>query len=81
MTPNARAQQAQSYTEKRAHDLDLKYPGSTFTHALALKSHGKDSRYLSLVLVVGPFANLSEDFMALCDFLGRARALKAQSEL
>jgi hypothetical protein len=28
-------------------------------------------------LVVGPFANLSDDFMVLCDFLGRARALKA----
>ena len=39
-----------------------------------LKSHGKDGRYL--VLVVGPFANLSDDFMVLCDFLG-ARALKA----
>ena len=36
---------------------------------------GKDGRYL--VLVVGPFANLSDDFMVLCDFLGRARALKA----
>ena len=73
MTPNARAQQVQSDTEKRAHDLDLKYPGSTFTQVL--KSHGKDGRYL--VLVVGPFANLSDDFMVLCDFLGRARALKA----
>ena len=40
-----------------------------------LKSHGKDGRYL--VLVVGPFVNLSDDFMVLCDFLGRARALKA----
>ena len=46
------AQQVQSDTEKRAHDLDLKYPGSTFTQVL--KSHGKDGRYL--VLVVGPFA-------------------------
>ena len=36
----------------------------------------KDGRYL--VLVVGPFANLSGDFMVLlCDFLGRARAVKA----
>ena len=59
MTPNAIAQQVQSDTEKRAHDLDLKYPGSTFTQVL--KSHGKDGRYL--VLVVGPFANLSDDFM------------------
>ena len=73
ITPNARAQQVQSDTEKRAHDLDLKYPGSTFTQVL--KSHGKDGR--SLVLVVGPFANLSDDFMVLCDCLGRARALEA----
>ena len=72
MTPNVRAQQVQSDIEKRAHDLDLKYPGSTFTQVL--KSHGKDGRYL--VLVVGPFANLSDDFMVLCDFLGRARPLK-----
>ena len=35
-----RAQQVQSDTDKRAHDLDLKYPGSTFTQVL--KSHGKD---------------------------------------
>ena len=68
-----RNSQVQVDTEKRAHDLDLKYPGSTFTQVL--KSHGKDGRYL--VLVVGPFANLSDDFMVLCDFLGRARALKA----
>ena len=40
----------QADTEKRAHDLDLKYPGFTFTQVL--KSHGKDGRYL--VLDVGP---------------------------
>ena len=73
MTMNARAQQVQADTEKRAHDLDLKYLGFTFTQAL--KSHGKDDR--KLLLVVGPFANLSDDFMVLSDFLGRARALKA----
>ncbi len=67
------AQQVQADPEKRAHDLDLKYPGSTFTQVL--KSHGKDGRYL--VLVVGPSANLSDYFMVLCDFLGRARALEA----
>ena len=55
MTPNARAQQVQADTEKRTHNLELKYPGSTLTQVL--KSHGKDGRYL--VLVVGPFANLS----------------------
>ena len=118
ITPNTRAQQVQADTEKRAHDLDLKYPfwffqpplpyslsafatwgpprthtpsvakpqlsilvsplkypGSTFTQVL--KSPGKDGRYL--VLVVGPFANLSDYFMVLCDFLGRARALKAMN--
>ena len=31
MTPNARAQKFQSDVEKRVHDLDSKYPGSTFT--------------------------------------------------
>jgi hypothetical protein len=75
MTPNARAQKFQSDVEKRVHDLDSKYPGSTFTQRL--KSHGKDGRYL--VLVVGPFANLSDDFMVLCDFLGRVRALRTIS--
>ena len=70
---NATLQQVQFDTEKRDHDLDLKYPGSTCTQVL--KSHGKDGRYL--VLVVGPFSNLSDDFMVLRDFLGRARALKA----
>ena len=73
MTPNARAQKFQSDVEKRARDLDSKYPGSTFTQRL--KSYGKDGKYL--VLVVGPFANLSDDFMVLCDFLGRVRALRA----
>ena len=76
ITPNARAQKVQADTEKHAHDLDLKYPVYLVsTSTQVLKSHGKDGRYL--VLVVGPFANLSDDFMALCDFLGRARALKA----
>ena len=42
-----------------------------------LKSHGKDGRYL--VLVVGPFPNLSDDFMVLCDFLRRVRALRTIS--
>ena len=73
MTPNARAQKFQSDVEKRVRDLDSKYPGSTFTQRL--KSYGKDGKYL--VLVVGPFANLSDDFMVLCDFLGRVRALRA----
>ena len=58
MTPNAKAQEVQSDTEKRAHDLNLKYPGCTFTQV------PKSYRYL--VLVVGPFATLSDDFMVLC---------------
>ncbi len=33
--------------------------------------------FIGHVLVVGPFPNLSDDFMVLCDFHGRARALKA----
>ena len=32
-----------------------------------------------MILVVGPFANLSDDFMALCNFLGRVRALRTLS--
>ena len=75
MTPTARAQQVQSDTEKRAHNLDLKYPGSAFTQVL--KSHGRDGRYL--VLVVGPFANFFDELMVLCGFFGRACALKAIS--
>ena len=67
ITPNARAQKVKADTEQRAHDLDLKYPGYTFTQVL------KSPRFL----VVGPFAILYNDFMVLCDFLGRARALKA----
>ncbi len=50
MTPNTRAHQVQADTEKCAHKLNQKYPGSTFTQVL--KSHGKDGRYLVLV---GPF--------------------------
>ena len=36
-----------------------------------------DTWKIFLILVVGPFADLSDNFMILCDFLGRARALKA----
>ncbi len=75
MTPNTRAQNFQSDVEKRVHDLDPKYPGSTFTQRL--KAHGNDG--ITLVLVFGPFANLSDDFMVLCDFLGRVRALRTIS--
>ena len=70
MTPNARGQQVQADTEKRAHDLDFKYSGSTFTQVL--KSHGNDG-----ILVVDPFADISDDFMVLCDFLVHVRAFNA----
>jgi len=70
LTPNARAQKFKSDVEKRARNLDSKCPGSTF--AQRLMSYGKDGRYL--VLVVGPFANLSNDFMVLLNFLERVRA-------
>jgi hypothetical protein len=57
MTPIVRAQQVQSDTptKKRAHDLDLKCPGSTFTQVL--KSHGKDGRsfywpFLRIILTI-----------------------------
>jgi len=43
---------------------------STFTKVR--KSHGNDGRYI--VLAVGSLANLSDDFMVLYDFLGRALA-------
>ena len=52
IAPNARTQQVQADTKKRAHDLDLKYPGSMFTQVL--KSHGKDGRCLVLVVALLP---------------------------
>ena len=63
MTPNARAQLVQADTEKRAHDLDFKYPGSTFTQIL--KSHGKDGRYLVLVVIArfSRFPARSDDYL------------------
>ena len=72
ITPNARAQQVQADIEKRAHGLVLKYLALR-SHKF-LKSHAQERK---MVLEVGPFANISDDFMALCDFLGRAHALKA----
>jgi hypothetical protein len=49
----------------------------TLIRSLRLKSSSKDGRYL--VLVVGPFPNLSDDFMVLCYFLERLRALRTIS--
>ena len=46
ITPNARAQQVQADTEKRAHDLDVKYPGSTSRQVLKMS----DMSYWSSVL-------------------------------
>ena len=59
MIPNARAQKFPYDVEERVHDLDTKFPSSTLTQVL--KAHGTDGIYL--VLVVGSFAHLSDDFM------------------
>ena len=50
MTPKARAQQIQSDTEKRAHDLDLKYPGKQ-----APRSH----KFSSLMVKMADTSNWS----------------------
>ena len=57
---------------KRALTLDIKFAGSTFEQTL--KSFGQNGKYL--VLVDGPFANLSEGFIVLVDFLARVRAFR-----
>ena len=72
ITPDARAVQFQSDVLKRVQDLDSEYPGSTFEEVL--KSYGEDGKYL--VLVDGPFSNLSEDASILADFIARVRAFR-----
>ena len=52
--------------------LDADFPGSTFERTL--KSYGNNGRYL--VLVDGPFSNLSKDVGVLTDFIARLRALR-----
>ena len=62
VTVEARANLVRSDLKKRAEDLDARYPGYTFVQELS--SYGK-----YLVLVSGPFANLSCDFNPLVDSL------------
>ena len=57
---------------KRVRDLDSTYPGSTFEKVL--KSYGEEGKYL--VLVDGPFSNLSGDVAILTDFIARVRACR-----
>jgi len=68
----AREQRFLNDVLKRARTLDSKFPGSTFEQTL--KSFGQNGKYL--VLVDGPFANLSEGFIVLVDFLARLRAFR-----
>ena len=72
LTPDARAALFQSDVLKRVRDLDSTYPGSTFEEVL--KSYGEDGKYL--VLVDGPFSNLSGDVAILTDFIARVRACR-----
>ena len=57
---------------RRARKLDAEYPGSSFEQTLM--SYGRDGKFL--VLVDGPFGNLSEGFNVLVDFLARVRAFR-----
>ena len=70
--PDVRARNVQRETINRAKKLDTTYPGSTFEQTL--RSYGNDGQYL--VLVAGPFSNLSKDFGVLTDFLARIRAVR-----
>jgi hypothetical protein len=70
LTPNARADQFQSDIQRRTQELDSAFPGSTFEQVR--KSYGEDGKYL--VLVDGPFSNLSGDVTVLTDFIARVRA-------
>jgi len=61
-TIESRAKAVQSDIKKRAEDLDARQPGSTLVQELL--THGK---YFVLVSVT--FANLSNDFIPLVDFI------------
>ena len=63
-------------TESRIKKLDSDFPGSTFEKTY--RSYGENGRFL--VLVGGPFADLSEDF-AVVDFLARRRATRLLDQL
>ena len=60
---------------KRARTLDSKFPGSTSEQTL--KSFGQNGKYL--ILVNGPFTNLSEGFIVLVNFWARVRAFRQNS--
>ena len=68
----AREQRFLNDTLRRARKLDAEYPGSSFEQTLM--SYGQNGKYL--VLVDGPFGNLSEGFNVLVDFLARVRAFR-----
>ncbi len=58
-----------NWIKKRAEELDSRHPGSTF--AQELQAHCP-----YLVLVIGPFGNLSSDFKTFVDFIARKRAMQ-----
>ena len=62
----ARVKKVQTDIQKRAEELDSRHPGSTF--AQELRAYGP-----YLVLVTGPFGNLSSDFKTFVDFIARER--------
>ena len=70
LTPDDRAREVQQSTESRTKKLDTDFPGSTFEQTY--RSYGENGRFL--VLVAGPFSNLSDGFMVFVDFLARLRA-------
>ena len=70
--PDASARTFQLDIVGRAKELDLEFPGSTFEKTL--RTYGDDGQYL--VLVAGPFSNLSSDFGVLVDFLAQVRTVR-----
>jgi len=72
LTPDDRAREVQQSTENRVKKLDADFPGSTFERTY--RSYGESGRFL--ILVAGPFSNLSDDFKVLVDFLARIRAMR-----
>ena len=68
----ARAKKVQTDIQKRAEELDSRHPGSTF--AQELRAYGP-----YLVLVTGPFGNLSSDFKTFVDFIARERAMQTMA--
>ena len=68
----ARVKKVQTDIQKRAEELDSRHPGSTF--AQELRAYGP-----YLVLVTGPFGNLSSDFKTFVDFIARERAMQTMA--